>query len=166
MQKQTRLYFSLLALLGTVTLAGCGMVNGLFSKGIAFGGNRFVEFRVAPSLNHDYPVAVELIVVYSKALEAELMALQARDWFQLRDQYRKDFTTEQYQSWRWEWVPGQSVEPQKFRYEVGALSAILFVSYDSPGDHRERVAPPNQNLRVVLREDDFLVRVLKKKGRP
>lgn len=122
-----------------------------------FGGNALLEVRVDANLNHDYPVAVELILLYDKALDDELTGLDSKTWFASRDQYRADYSKSQYESWYWEWVPGQVVAPQQFRYETGAVSAILFASYASPGDHRARVAPPDQNMALHLRKDDFTV---------
>lgn len=143
-----------------LSLAGCGVVESLYGDGVLFGAARRIEFRIAPDLNDNYPVAVELIVVYTKALEKELGALTAQEWFERRAQFLRDFSKEEMQAFRWEWVPGQAVAPQEFDYNRGARSAILFASYATPGDHRVRVEAPNHALRVTLGEADFEVEVL------
>jgi len=150
---------SLAVLLLALHLAGCGVFNGLFGAGTTFGGSRQVEFRIPEKLNNDTPVAVELVVVYDPAVEKQLLELPARTWFATREQYKRDFSSEQLETWKWEWTPGQSAMPQTFTYQVGALSTFLFASYASPGDHRIRVVP-NKNLRVILHENRFEARML------
>lgn len=141
-------------------LAGCGVIETFFGDGLVFGGKQRVEFRISDKLNENYPVAVDLIVVYSKDLDKELTGLTAEQWFALRAQYLRDFSTADIEAFRWEWVPGQSAAAQTFKYRSGARSAIVFVSYASPGDHRVRVEAPNSSLRVILDENDFAVEAI------
>ncbi len=140
-----------------LALAGCGVFNGLFGDGTTFSGSRQVDFRISDELNNDHPVAVELVVVYDKAVEEVLLKLTGASWFAQREQYLRDFSGEKLQTWKWEWTPGQVTEPQKFRYSVGALSTIIFASYASPGNHRARVEP-NKHLHMALLEDRFEVK--------
>ncbi len=149
-------------LLGSVAalcLAGCGIFENLYGDGLLFGGRQKIEFRIAEELNDNYPVAVELIVVYSKDLEGELGKLTAQQWFEQREQYLRDFSKADLQTFRWEWVPDQSASVQEFRYRRGARSALVFAGYDSPGEHRVIVDAPNSSLRVTLNDSDFVVEI-------
>ena len=150
----------LLAALLALGLSGCGLFEGLYGDGLLFGAARPIEFRISDKLNNDYPVAVELIVVYTKDLEKEIGALTAQEWFAQRMQYLRDFSKDEMEAFRWEWVPGQAAAPQEFDYHRGARSAVVFVSYATPGDHRVRVEAPNHALRVILNEADFEVEVI------
>ena len=144
-----------------LSLAGCGLFDGLYGDGVIFGAARAIEFNIAPNLNDDYPVAVELIVVYTKDLEKEIGALAAQQWFARRAQYLRDFSREELEAFRWEWAPDQGTPPtQEFEYRRGARSAIVFSSYASPGDHRVRIEEPNRALRVTLNDNDFKVEPL------
>ena len=142
------------------SLGGCGLFQGLYGDGVLFGAARRIEFRISDKLNDDYPVAVELIVVYTKDLEKEIAALTASEWFAQRAQYLRDFSLEEMEAFRWEWVPGQSAAPQEFSYRRGARAAVVFASYATPGDHRVRVEAPNHALRVTLDAAGFQVEAL------
>lgn len=149
--------FRLLLPLAALGLGGCAELQGLFGKGSAFGGRQAITFRIADRLNDDYPVAVELIVLYDEDLDGELSALTARQWFDKRRQYLRDFSRQQLVTFRWEWTPGQTAPPQRFRYRPGALALLLFASYSSPGEHRIRLTVPEGPLRVQLEEREFHV---------
>lgn len=142
-------------------LCGCGLFGGLYGDGLLFGAVRPIEFRVSQKLNDNYPVAVELVVVYKKDLDKELGDLTAQEWFAQSAQYKKDFSTDELEAFRWEWVPGQPRAEQDFEYRRGARAAILFASYASPGAHRVRVEAPNHALRVIMNDDDFQVEAVK-----
>ncbi len=150
----------LLTVLLATSLGGCGLFDGLYGDGVLFGAARRIEFRISDQLNDNYPVAVELIVVYTKDLEKEIGALTSQEWFTRRAQFLRDFPKDEMEAFRWEWVPGQAAAPQEFDYHRGARSAVVFVSYASPGDHRVRVEAPNHALRVILGEANFEVEVI------
>lgn len=143
-------------LMAVVFLPLFSMSCSLFPEGRIFGGSSKLDVLVSSRLNERAPVAVDLAVVYDKALEEELLGLQARDWFSQRGQMQKDFPKALVVK-SWEWVPGQSVATQRFGYRAGAVSVIVFASYSAPGDHRQRVKP-QKNLRLRLRESGFTVK--------
>ena len=150
-------FLRLPAILLALSLAACGAFGGVFGKGVAFGGDQEITFRVAKNLNDDFPVAVELIVLYDEGLDAELSALSSREWFEQRQQYLRDFSSRQLATFLWEWPPGQSAPPEKFSYRSGALALLLFAGYSSPGEHRIRLDVPERPLMVLLDERDFRV---------
>jgi type VI secretion system protein len=147
----------LLGPLLALCLGGCGVLGGIFGKGAVFGGHQEVAFRISEDLNDNYPVAVELIVLYDKDLDDELSALTAQQWFAKREQVLRDFSSQQLVTFRWEWTPGQAPPLQRFRYRSGARSLLLFAGYSSPGEHRIRLEVPDAPLQVRLEKSDFRV---------
>ncbi len=144
--------------LAALCLSGCGIITNLYGDGVLFGGGHKIEFRrISEDLNNNYPVAVELIVVYNRDLESELAELTARQWFDSREQYLRDFSKADLETFRWEWTPGQTASTQDFRYRRGARAALVFASYASPGEHRVIVDAPNRSLKVTLNDNDFVV---------
>lgn len=122
-----------------------------------FGGDVAVRLDADPKINQDSPVPVELVVVYDKDLLAKLAGMTARDWFQNREQTRKDHPgDEDFVSMAWEIVPGQSMPPQTLSFASGARGGLVFADYFSDGAHRARV-DPHQNLRIHLQADDVAV---------
>lgn len=146
-----------LALLPLVTILGaCGVIE---QPGLLFGGRGIVEATVAERLNGQRPVAVDLVIVYDAKLQEKLGALSAREWFATRQNYVGVVPEGQMDLWSWEWVPAQQVEPQRFDYRMGALASLVFVSYDSPGDHRAQLQA-NRSFHLLLEETGFDVKVL------
>jgi type VI secretion system protein len=124
-----------------------------------FGGMLPVEVRVAPDVNGDSPVAVDLVVVYDQKVADSLLKLPSSEWFSKREQFVKDYPKElALQSW--EWVPGQTVDPLTISYHLGARKVILFADYRTDGEHRATV-DPQQPFRLVLGANDLSVEVPK-----
>lgn len=122
-----------------------------------FGGDVAVRLDADPKINQDSPVPVELVVVYDKELLAKLAGMTARDWFQNREQTRKDHPgDEDFVSMGWEIVPGQSMPAQTLSFASGARGGLVFADYFADGAHRARV-DPHQNLRIHLQADDVAV---------
>lgn len=120
-----------------------------------FGGTLPVEVTVAADVNQRSPIAVELLVVYERPVLEKLRELSARDWFDRRDQLRRDHPGA-FESWSWEWIPGQEVTVLEIRYGVGAKAGIVFADYLTPGSHRA-VLDPHRPVRLELERDDFAV---------
>ena len=124
-----------------------------------FGGLLPVEIQVAPDVNEDSPVAVDLLVIYDQKLADSLLKLPSNEWFSKREQFVKDYPKElSLQSW--EWVPGQSVDPVTIASHLGARQVILFADYRTDGEHRAAVEP-QQPFRLVLGANDLTVEVPK-----
>jgi type VI secretion system protein len=131
---------------------GCGTASRSL-----FGGDVAVRLDADPKINQDSPVPVELVVVYDKDLLAKLAGMTARDWFQNREQTRKDHPgDDDFVSMAWEIVPGQSMPPQALSFASGARGGLVFADYFSDGAHRARV-DPHQNLRIHLQAEDVAV---------
>jgi type VI secretion system protein len=97
---------------------------------------------VSEKLNDDNPVAVELIIVYDEDLLDRLLKMPAKEWFEKRAQIRRDYFKDTgFESWEWEWVPGQKVPDQHLPLRPRALAGVIFADYLSPGEHRARIDP-------------------------
>src|SRR4051794_525080 len=114
---------------------GCGT-----SRRSLFGGDVAVRVEADPGINQDSPVPVELVIVYDKDLLAQLAGMTARDWFQKREQTRKDHPgDDELVSMSWEVVPGQSLPEASLSFGSGARGGLVFADYFAEGAHRARV---------------------------
>lgn len=143
--------------LGALLLVAC-MVLGACSLGKKtrrmFGGKVLIEVAVAESLNEDFPVAVDFVVVYDRDLLKELETLDAATWFEKeRGQYLKGFD-DRLDLHPFEWVPGQKVEPQSVSHRLGARAGVVFAHYFAAGEHRALVEPL-KHFHLQLGEDDL-----------
>jgi type VI secretion system protein len=144
----------LLALLLLNLLTSCGLP---VRTRALFGSKLHVQVYVAEHANQNYPVAVDLLLVYDKKLATRLLAMSANEWFSKREQVKKDYPNDEgFASWSWEWVPGQNVPEQELPLQAKARLGIIFAHYNSPGEHRARI-DPHQSITIELLEQDFAV---------
>ena len=145
------------ALLVTVLLpciASCGVKRSVTTRTRAlFGGDVILRTRITPMANMNNPVAFEYVLVYDDALLETLVKTTAKDWFLMRDQIRQDFP-EGFESWYWEWVPGQSVADQTLPLKAKASAALVFANYVVPGDNRARL-DPHKSVTINLGDRNF-----------
>jgi type VI secretion system protein len=125
--------------------SSCGLPNRVRSM---FGGQLPIQVSIAPEANENTPLAVELIVVYENKIVDKLLEKTARDWFKGREQFLRDYP-DGVKSWKWEWVPGQEVQPIEIAYGVGAKQVVLFADYLTPGEHRAKI-DPQRPFRLIL----------------
>jgi type VI secretion system protein len=123
-----------------------------------FGGKLPVVVSVAPGINQNSPVAVELVVVYKKPLLERLQSMPASEWFARRDQLLRDFPRD-LEAWGGEWIPGQQVREVELDVRVGAKGGVVFADYFAPGDHRATFEP-HEPIRLLLEADGFTVQPL------
>jgi len=124
---------SVLAGLG---LAGCGLGawTGLVNE-VNIGS---VTFVVASNANDNSPVAIDVVIAYDQILLGELIKLPARQWFERRDQFRRDYPqTIQIESW--ELTPGQTLAARPIDVRRYSSGALVYANYLGPGEHRVRV---------------------------
>ena len=151
---------------GSLTLWACLALNLLLlgcggNRPSFFGGDIKVAAQVDPGANQNNPVAVELVVVYDRALLEKLLTLKARDWFKQREQFKKDHPDDKdFVSWYWEWVPGEAVEPLEVSFGTGARAGIVFADYLTAQDNRARF-DPHVDVRIHLQEEGFTVEAMK-----
>jgi len=123
------------------------------------GGQVDVTVEIADNANQNSPIAVDLIVVYDEKLMEQLMGMTAGDWFARRSQIRRDYLDGAgFDSWGWEWIPGQKVPVQKLPLKPAAIGGVVFAKFITPGAHRSRINPFD-DVTIFLRENDFAVNI-------
>jgi type VI secretion system protein len=123
------------------------------------GGGIDVKVEIADNANQNSPLAVDLVVVYEEKLMEQLMGMTADDWFAKRNQIRRDYLDGAgFDSWGWEWIPGQKVPVQRLPLKPAAIGGVIFVKFNTPGAHRSRINPFD-DVTILLREDDFAVNI-------
>jgi type VI secretion system protein len=128
----------LLCLLAVLLLtASCGY----WVRTRAFlGAKVHMSVQIAPAANQNNPVAMELLLVYDQKLLDTLMKTPAREWFEKREQFRQDNPEGKgFDSWHWEWVPGEMVPPQTLPLKANAKAGIIFANYVAAGEFRARI---------------------------
>lgn len=118
-----------------------------------FGGQLPIQVTISPDANENSPLAVELIVVYEDKIVDKLLEKKAREWFSGREQFLRDYADD-VDSWKWEWIPGQEVQPLKLSYGIGAKRVVLFADYVTPGEHRAAI-DPQKPFRLVLGQSEI-----------
>ncbi len=148
------LLFTWLALGFSLILNGCNV--GARTMAL-FGGELNIQVQIDTNANKNQPFAVDLLIVNDDELLKELMKLPAADWFAKRDQFKRDYPRKTgFESWEWEWTPGQRVDDQVLPIRVKAEAGLIFARYHTEGDHRARF-DPLKNIRIEFKEDDFAV---------
>ena len=150
--------WALLSLAVMGPLSGCGLAVQTRSL---FGQELKVQVFVAQKANQDNPVAVDLLRVFDGNLLTELLKLSASEWFEKRDQIKRDYPGKVgFEGVEWEWTPGQSVPVLTLPLEPAARAGIIFANYFAKGAHRVRF-DPNDSIMINLLEDGFTVEPLK-----
>jgi type VI secretion system protein len=105
--------------------------------------------------NANSPIAFDLVEVNDKDLAKQLSQMTAADWFQKRQQIRRDFPKESSISVKeWEWVPGQVVREISMPLTRSPRLLIAFANYSSPGPHRVKLDPRAPVL-ITFDRNDF-----------
>jgi type VI secretion system protein len=147
-----------LCLVVLVAAQGCGI--GLRTRALV-GGKVRVQVFVAQAANQNNPVAVDVLMVYDKNLLKELTRMSAKDWFERREQIRRDYSEGSgFDAWEWEWVPGQNVPVQVLPLKPAAIGGLVFANYLSPGVHRGRF-DPHESVAMNFLETTFTVEAVK-----
>jgi type VI secretion system protein len=123
------------------------------------GGKVEIKVEIAENANQNSPIAVDLIVVYDEKLMEQLMGMTAGEWFAKRSQIRRDYLDGAgFDSWGWEWIPGQKVPVQTLPLKAAAIGGVVFAKFTAPGAHRTRINPFD-DVTIFLRETDFAVNI-------
>jgi hypothetical protein len=147
---------AILLLLLLELLASCSL--GVRSRSLT-GGKLRVEVRAAETANQNQPVAMDVLLIYNKRLLQELLKMSASDWFDKRDQIKRDDPKgKALRVWSWEWVPGQHALVE-LPLQAKARTGIIFARYFSRGEHRARI-DPHTSIIVELLDKDFGVRLM------
>jgi type VI secretion system protein len=142
--------------LATVVLLGmssCGIKKDITRTRKLFGADIELQAHVAANANMNNPVAVEFLLVYDKKLLDTLTKTNAKDWFMNREQFRQD-NPKGFDSWYWEWIPGQKVKDSRLPLKPSAKAALVFANYIVPGDNRAKL-DPTKSVTIDLGEKAF-----------
>jgi|HubBroStandDraft_6_1064221.scaffolds.fasta_scaffold51483_4 type VI secretion system protein len=116
-----------------------------------------LEPVIAPRANQNSPVPVAIVAVTDKKLFERVLAMTAKQWFEQREQLRRDFPGgDAFTEWEWEYVPGQAPPLTVIEVDGRAAGAVIFANYRTPGDHRLRIGP-QRKLRIELGAEDVSV---------
>lgn len=120
-----------------------------------------VRFLIEPVItaraNKNSPVPVSIVAVADKKLFDKVLAMTAKQWFEQREQLRRDYPGgDAFTEWEWEFVPGQAPPLAVIEVDGRSLGAVIFANYRTPGDHRLRIGT-QRKLRVELGDEDFAV---------
>lgn len=119
--------------------------------------------NISPQLNHNSPVAVDIVLVSDTGLLGQLMTMPASEWFAKREQIRRDHPLEAgFDAWRWEWVPGQVLEPIPLSIDRKVKGGVVFANYFTPGAHRAAI-PLCKDVVIRLGVKDFTVETVDRK---
>jgi type VI secretion system protein len=116
-----------------------------------------LKVQVAPDVNDDRPIPVDVVFVWDKDTAVKLDALTAKDWFDKKSAMRRDDPKERaFTAREWEWVPGQEVPDIDLNVPAASrrwLRAIfVFANYRTEGPHRAHLSPGSASI-ALLRTD-------------
>jgi type VI secretion system protein len=118
-----------------------------------------VQVNVSESANDNSPIAMDFVVVRDKKLMQEVSKLAAKDWFDRRVQFERDFPA-QLAVVSWEWVPGQHAGPISIALANKDKFGYIFVNYRNGGDHRA-VVDLRSPVVINLGMQDFTVHAIR-----
>jgi type VI secretion system protein len=131
----------------------CGVKSSVTRTRRLFGAEFTLQVRIAPNANMNNPVAVEYLIVHDEKLLETLAKTNAKDWFTNRSQFRQD-NPKGFDSWYWEWIPGQQVMDERIPLKPSAKGALVFANYIVAGDNRAKI-DPNKDVIINLGERTF-----------
>lgn len=121
-----------------------------------------IVIEAEPGANENNPIAVDFVFIYDKSMRQQVAGITAADWFQRRDQFKRDFPAG-FRSWSWEVVPGQRIArtqiPRQVRHD-DVIASFVLARYYTPGDHRARILEDTEIL-VKLGQQDFTLKAAK-----
>ncbi len=151
-------YRWLQALIIVVTISFIGSCGIAAKTRAAIKGDLKMYVNIAPKINSDNPLPVDVVWVYDEELLKELLKLSAKAWFEKKEQFKRDFpSNEAFEVWPWEWTPGQKVAVQKIPIKAKSKGGIIFANYLIDGDHRARVDPA-QDFQIDFSKESFSVK--------
>ncbi len=122
-----------------------------------------IYFEVDEKLNDDAPVTVDLVIIYDDNLLKELAKLTAAQYFQKKEQIRRD-AGNNIDIYTYEIVPGQNLGPQNIKpSQLTGKGILVFARYAAPGDHRQAIGP-DREVTLQMGVKDFQVIPLKNPG--
>ncbi len=119
-----------------------------------------ITFDIKETMNQKGAVKVHTVIIYRPEIFERLMEMTADQYFQRVDQFKNDHPDRMI-ILAWEFGAKERLTPKiKIEYPVGhmiPIAAIVFIKYDSPGEHRAVIAPSWKNITIILEEKDFRI---------
>jgi len=120
-------------------------------------GDLKMYVNIAPKVNSDNPLPVDVVWVYDEELLKELLKISAKTWFEKKEQFKRDFPSDEgFEVWDWEWTPGQKVTVKEIPIKAKSKGGIIFADYRTDGDHRARINPAD-DFQIDFFEESFSV---------
>lgn len=116
---------------------------------------RSIAFRAAENANGNSPIPLDLVLISDDAVTAPVVALNAADWFQRREQFLRDFPGK-LRIMSFELVPGSTVAARPVDRSPRPVAAVVFANYQVPGAHRLRLSDQT-DLIVALGEREISI---------
>ncbi|MGH9483775.1 MAG: hypothetical protein ACRD1F_01860 [Terriglobales bacterium] len=162
-----RLVILMLALLGSVALAGCGRSQPSVRPPQPNLRPRQPNLRppkppkpqklhgphlwvsIAPNANQNSPIAVDVAAVTNARLLNLLEQTTVAQWFQQRTQWEVD-NPGLLTVYSWQWVPGQQVAPIPLKLPGGTRAVLVFANYHDPKAKPLLIRPGGGGLSLQL----------------
>lgn len=138
-----------LCLAAGLMLGACGLAPSWLGGGRSISR---ISIDADPEANQNSAVAVDLVMLTDPEAAAAIMKLSARDWFQRRQQFTRDYP-DGLRIVSWEMAPGQLLRDASVDSPGGMTDAIVFAGYRDDGDHRLRLGDGSR-VRLMLGEKD------------
>jgi type VI secretion system protein len=149
-----QLFQVLILVVIVLSVGACGIAA---KTRAAIKGDLNMYVSIAAKVNSDNPLPVDVVWVYDEELLKELLKLSAKNWFEKKEQFKRDFPSDKaFEVWPWEWTPGQKVTVQKIPIKAKSKGGIIFANYLTDGDHRARVDPA-EDFQINFSEESFSV---------
>ena len=98
-----------------------------------------VSIGVGPKANKNFPVAVDIVMIFEEDLVGRISELSANDWFKSKKSVTNTFPIE-IELKSWELAPGDTLQiPSSFFGERRVFAVLAFADYFSEGEHRIRI---------------------------
>ncbi|MDR1361836.1 MAG: hypothetical protein LBJ16_01305 [Holosporaceae bacterium] len=117
-----------------------------------------IVFDVEENMNHNGAVKLDLIIVYTQELVNKLSEMSSREYFRRKRQLKRDHP-DKIKIYQWGIEAEKSLsKPIKIKHDTNALTplaAFIFADFSSTGEHRHLVPEALENIKLVLKENDF-----------
>jgi hypothetical protein len=114
-----------------------------------------VTFKASEDLNDTAPVIAHVVIVYSPDLLKDLLNCDANTYFK-KAQQLKDDNGDNIEVFATDIMPGRTVDLKINPKKVTGEAALLFIRYDSKGDHRASIGK-DYTITVNLGKTDFTI---------
>lgn len=114
-----------------------------------------IEVAMQDVANNEYPLAMDVVYVYDEEMFTEVLQMTAHQWFGSRAALRSGLKSEKFESWSWEWTPGQDTIVH-LPLRTSVVGAVVFANYFAAGQHRVRIEP-FQDIRINFAFDSMKV---------